>query len=173
MRWTPELGERGEPNWRDGDERARVFASRDRPVTEFTPVSATLGGLLIGVAAAGLLLVNGRIAGVSGFLGYSLSPGAAGERPWRIAFLLGLPLGVLAYGAVAGAPSITIAKAPVLLVVAGLLVGFGTQVGSGCTSGHGVCGLARLSLRSLVATGTFMATAALVVFARRTLLGGW
>lgn len=130
------------------------------------------GGALIGLASAGLLLVNGRIAGVSGILSnaIALRPGL-----WRWGFLAGL----LAVGAALAArgwnapPALT-AQAPLGLAVAGLVVGFGTQLGNGCTSGHGVCGLSRLSLRSLVATVVFMAVAALTVFVTRhtTLLGG-
>lgn len=130
------------------------------------------GGALIGLASAGLLLVNGRIAGVSGILSnaIALKPGL-----WRWGFLAGL----LAVGAALAArgwnapPALT-AQAPFGLAVAGLVVGFGTQLGNGCTSGHGVCGLSRLSLRSLVATLVFMAVAALTVFVTRhtTLLGG-
>ena len=133
-------------------------------MTEFTPVSALIGGILIGIAAAGLLLLNGRIAGVSGILGTALAGGD--ERPWRWAFLVGLPLGALGASAALGGSTVAIMGSPVLLVVAGLFVGVGTQLGSGCTSGHGVCGLARFSRRSLVATATFMGVAGLVVFAR-------
>ncbi len=134
-------------------------------MTEFTPVSATLGGIMIGCAAAGLLLLQGRIAGISGILGTALS--AEDDRPWRLAFLVGLPLGALGASAAMGGATVQIAGSPFVLVAAGLLVGVGTQVGSGCTSGHGVCGLARFSGRSLVATATFMVVAALVVFVRR------
>jgi uncharacterized membrane protein YedE/YeeE len=130
------------------------------------------GGALIGLASAGLLLVNGRIAGVSGILSNAI---ALRSGLWRWGFLAGL----LAVGAALGArgwsapPALT-AQAPLGLAVAGLVVGFGTQLGNGCTSGHGVCGLSRLSLRSLVATVVFMAVAALTVFVTRhtTLLGG-
>lgn len=139
-------------------------------MTEFTPISALLGGMLIGVAAAGLLLLNGRIAGISGIMGSALTSGD--ERPWRLVFLIGLPLGALGASVALGGVAFHLAASPTLLVVAGLLVGVGTQVGSGCTSGHGVCGLARFSGRSLVATALFMVVAALVVFARRAIGGG-
>ena len=131
---------------------------------------ALLGGVLIGLAAAALLFFNGRIAGISGIVN-GLAGQGAGERGWRIAFLLGLAgAGVLVMkltGQVSASPATT----PVL-VLAGLLVGFGTRLGSGCTSGHGVCGLARLSLRSLVAVLVFMAAAVFTVFVTRHLAGG-
>jgi uncharacterized membrane protein YedE/YeeE len=140
-------------------------------LTAFTPWTATAGGLLIGAAAAWLLLANGRIAGISGILGGML------ERPspdsaWRAAFLLGLPLGALAVGELRGGLPIQIDAGPGALVAAGLLVGFGTRLGSGCTSGHGVCGIARGSRRSLAAALAFMATGALTVFAVRHGFGG-
>src|SRR5688572_8660379 len=119
----------------------------------FTPISALLGGALIGISAALLLIVNGRIAGASGILGGLLSP-SFGHVGWRVAFLAGLVAAPLAYVALGGAtPSLTIDPRPGLLVAAGLLVGFGTRLASGCTSGHGVCGVARGSPRSLAATG--------------------
>ena len=127
-----------------------------------------LGGLTIGIAAAILLLGNGRIAGISGILGGVLGGQNLAEGA---AFLAGLTgMGAL-YALIAGAPAITVTGALPLLLAGGLLVGFGTRLGSGCTSGHGVCGLSRLSPRSLVATGTFMAVAAATVFAARHLLG--
>ncbi|MDB5986204.1 MAG: YeeE/YedE family protein [Nevskia sp.] len=128
-----------------------------------------LGGLLIGSAAALLLLGRGQIAGISGVVG-NLVERQTGVGGWRIVFLLGLiaaPLVVrLAGGEIAGVLSLSWP----LIVVAGLLVGFGTRLGSGCTSGHGVCGLGNLSQRSLVATITFMAVAALTVFVTHHLL---
>lgn len=138
-------------------------------MSAFEPVSAALGGILIGLAASLLLLSSGRIAGVSGILGGAL--GTGGDRSWRLAFLAGLPLGALAL-AQFRAVDIHVVGSPVMLVVSGVLVGFGTQLGSGCTSGHGVCGLARFSTRSAVATATFMGTAALVVLMRRLAEGG-
>jgi uncharacterized membrane protein YedE/YeeE len=135
-------------------------------VAAFTPVRALAGGALIGAAAALLLLVAGRIAGVSGVLGGLLRP-AAGDVGWRAAFVFGLivaPSIVLLLGG-SQAPRIDAGYGP--LVVAGLLVGVGTRYGAGCTSGHGVCGVSRLSPRSLVATAAFMAAGFATVFAIR------
>jgi uncharacterized membrane protein YedE/YeeE len=140
-------------------------------VTPFTPWTATAGGILIGGAAAFLLIGNGRIAGVSGILGRALAR-ARGDTLWRLLFLLGLPLGGLGVGALRGGLEIQLSASPPTLVLAGLLVGFGTQLGNGCTSGHGVCGMARGSRRSIVATLVFMATAMLTVFVVRHGLGG-
>lgn len=127
---------------------------------------AFVGGLLIGTSAALVLLLLGRIAGISGIVAALLPPVAA-DWMWRAAFVLGLLGGPLLVTAVAGAPpQISIAAEPATLVAAGLLVGFGTRLGSGCTSGHGVCGLARLSPRSMVAVATFMLTAIATVFVR-------
>ncbi|MCL6712467.1 YeeE/YedE family protein [Pseudomonas sp. R2.Fl] len=131
---------------------------------------ALLGGVLIGLAATALLLFNGRIAGISGIVNGLVGQGA-GERGWRIAFLLGLAGAGMLVMKLTGQASASPATTPVLLL-AGLLVGFGTRLGSGCTSGHGVCGLARLSLRSLVAVLVFMAAAVLTVFVTRHLAGG-
>lgn len=137
----------------------------------FTPVSAALGGLLIGLSAALLWVAKGRIAGISGILG-GLAALRSGDVAWRAAFLVGLMSAPLLYRAAGGAlPEPTSAAGPALLIVAGLLVGFGTRLGSGCTSGHGVCGIARLSPRSLTATGLFMASAAATVFVIRHLIG--
>jgi uncharacterized membrane protein YedE/YeeE len=134
----------------------------------FTPLASAAGGALIGAAALLLWLTLGRIAGISGIIAGAVGP----DRAWRLAFLAGLIGAPLAWVALAGAPALDIAAGPVTLIFAGLLVGFGTRLGSGCTSGHGVCGLARLSPRSLAATGLFMATAAAVVFLLRHVLGG-
>ncbi len=135
----------------------------------FTPWTALGGGILIGVAAAMLVLLNGRIAGVAGIIGGVLRP-AAGDIGWRFAFILGLLAAPAAYRlfAAPGAPTIE-ASYPVLLL-AGLLVGAGTRYGSGCTSGHGVCGLSRLSPRSLAATITFVLAGAATVYSVRHLL---
>lgn len=141
-------------------------------MTEFTPGSAALGGLIIGAAAALLFLALGRIAGISGIVGRALVPGDGESRGWRIAFVLGLPLGAALVSAVAGPLELTVEASFPMLVSAGLLVGFGTRLGSGCTSGHGVCGLARGSARSLTATLTFMIVAALTVFVTRHVLEG-
>lgn len=139
--------------------------------TEFEPIQALLGGLLIGLAAALLLVGTGRIAGISGILGRALLP-ATESRSWRVLFLLGLPLGAGLARALGADLPLHLAAGTPLLIVAGLLVGFGTQLGNGCTSGHGVCGMARGSLRSIAATLTFMATGVLTVLVTRHLLGG-
>ena len=139
--------------------------------TAFTPISGLVGGALIGLASAGLLLANGRIAGISGILGRSLFS-HPGDRGWRVAFLVGLPLGAwIATRATSDALGFFITTNPALLVAGGLLVGVGTQMGNGCTSGHGVCGMSRGSPRSILATLTFMATAAGTVFVVRHVLG--
>lgn len=138
----------------------------------FTPVSALVGGVLIGGAATVLMLFLGRIAGVSGIVGSLLerTPGVAG---WRAFFIGGLAAGAFGHALVQPeAADITIDATWPAVAVGGLLVGFGTRLGSGCTSGHGVCGLARLSARSLVATATFIASAMLTVFAVGWVLGG-
>jgi uncharacterized membrane protein YedE/YeeE len=135
----------------------------------FTPWSALAGGALIGVAAAVLVLLNGRIAGISGIVGGLLSP-HAGDVLWRIAFVLGLVVAPLLYGAWRPLPSIRVDADYGVLAIAGLLVGLGTRYASGCTSGHGVCGLSRLSPRSGVATLSFMAAGFLSVFVWRHLL---
>lgn len=136
----------------------------------FTPVSALIGGMLIGTAAVLLLYLNGRIAGISSIAGGLLQP-AAGDVGWRIAFVVGLVIGAAIYAWPAGTPLVVDAPLPVLLL-GGLLVGFGTQLGSGCTSGHGVCGIARLSKRSILATVTFMVAAIVTVFVVRHVAGG-
>lgn len=136
----------------------------------FTPWSSLLGGLLIGIAAAMLLLFNGRIAGISGILGGLFRP-TGGDAGWRVAFLLGLIGAPLIYVLAAALPSVRIDADTALLVAAGLLVGFGTRYGSGCTSGHGVCGLSRLSPRSMVATACFMLAGFGMVFVVRHLIG--
>lgn len=132
----------------------------------FTPWPALAGGLLIGLAAAILVLFNGRIAGISGILGGLLRP-VRGDIGWRIAFIAGLLGAPLAYRVFQALPSIQVDAGYGALVAAGLLVGVGTRYGSGCTSGHGVCGLSRLSPRSLVATITFMGAGFAVVFMLR------
>jgi uncharacterized membrane protein YedE/YeeE len=128
---------------------------------QFTPLSALLGGGLIGLAAAVLLLFNGRIAGISGILGGLFN---ATDRAWRIAFVGGLLLAPALYSLISTLPSMQIDASWPLLISAGLLVGIGSRYGSGCTSGHGVCGLARLSPRSLIATLTFMGAGFITVF---------
>ena len=129
----------------------------------FTPWSALAGGVLIGLAAAMFALLNGRIAGISGVIGGLLKP-AKGDVAWRAAFILGLVGAPLVYLLFAVLPTLQIDAGYGALAVAGLLVGIGTRYGSGCTSGHGVCGLSRLSPRSLVATAAFMGAGFLTVF---------
>ena len=136
-------------------------------VANFTPLSALLGGALIGAAAVAMMAMSGRIAGVSGFLSRLLPPYADRALAERAAFVLGLVAAPLLFARLVGAQAPAIALAPTTIVVAGALVGFGAVWGNGCTSGHGVCGLSRLSLRSLVATVTFMATAMATVFLMR------
>jgi len=136
----------------------------------FTPWSSLAGGVLIGVATALFLLFNGRIAGISGILGGLLRP-VSGDIGWRMAFVLGLLVAPLVYVVAAPLPTVQIDANLTTLVVAGLLVGVGTRYGSGCTSGHGVCGLSRLSLRSLAATASFMLAGFVTVFIVRHLIG--
>lgn len=136
----------------------------------FTPWASLAGGMLIGLAAAMFLLFNGRIAGISGILG-GLLQWPTGDLAWRIAFLLGLVGAPLVYGLFAPLPTVQVDAGAITLVAAGLLVGIGTRYGSGCTSGHGVCGLSRRSPRSLVATGAFMVAGFLTVFIVRHVIG--
>lgn len=140
-------------------------------MNNFTPFSALVGGLLIGLAASMLLWLNGRIAGISGILGKALST-HPGDKAWSWLFLTGLVIGAGGYVALTGAPVNIRQGVPIpLLLIAGWLTGFGTAQANGCTSGHGVCGLARLSLRSLVATATFLAVAIMTTFVVRHVLG--
>lgn len=136
------------------------------------PTVAIAGGLLIGGAAALLLLLTGRIAGVSGMFATFVRIADAGP-PLKLAaaFVLGLPIGAAAVSALVREPDIEVTSSALLLVAAGLLVGFGTRLGNGCTSGHGVCGIGRLSVRSIVATLTFMAAGVATVFVTRHVLG--
>jgi uncharacterized protein len=136
----------------------------------FTPWPALIGGLLIGLAAAMFALLNGRIAGISGILGGLLKP-ARGDIQWRVAFIGGLIAAPWVYQLFTALPAVQIDAGYVALVAAGLLVGVGTRYGSGCTSGHGVCGLSRLSPRSVVATLTFMGAGFVMVFVLRHVLG--
>jgi uncharacterized membrane protein YedE/YeeE len=136
--------------------------------SHFTPWTALAGGLLLGLAAALFILLNGRVLGISGIVGGLLRP-RAGDAAWRVAFLAGLLLAPAVWALFAAPVAPRIAAGPGLLVVAGVLVGWGTRYGSGCTSGHGVCGLARLSPRSLVATLAFMASGFATVFLLRHL----
>src|SRR5271169_1025572 len=140
-------------------------------MASFDPFSAALGGLLIGVGTLSLMLFGGRIAGISGIFADALEPQRSGKG-WRLAFIIGLivaPLRVAVAGKSVPEPDM---PAWAVVIAGGLLVGFGTRLASGCTSGHGVCGVARLSPRSLAATVTFMLAAAFVVAMTRHVLGG-
>ena len=138
----------------------------------FTPLSAALGGLLIGLAATLMLWTNGRITGISGIVSGVLIPSKT-DTAWRSYFLAGLVLGPIAYTTVSGQGLTIVTQAsPLLSVVAGLAVGVGTRLGSGCTSGHGICGIARFSKRSFLATAVFMLTAMITVYITRHLVGG-
>jgi uncharacterized membrane protein YedE/YeeE len=136
----------------------------------FTPYASLAGGVLIGMAAALFVLLNGRIAGISGVLGGLLKP-ARGDVSWRVAFVAGLVIAPLVHAVFTTVPAPEIDAGWGALVLAGLSVGVGTRYGSGCTSGHGVCGLSRLSPRSLVATLAFMGAGFVTVFVTRHLLG--
>jgi uncharacterized protein len=137
-------------------------------MSNFTPWAGLAGGLMIGLAAAFFLLAAGRIAGISGILEGALKPAEDGF-PWRIAFLIGLPLGALSTMLVAPGVvgPVKLTTSWPMLAASGLLVGFGTRIAGGCTSGHGVCGIPRLSMRSIAATLIFMGTAAAVVLVMR------
>ena len=137
------------------------------------PIFALSGGVLIGTAAGLLLLLSGRIAGVSGML--ARATGIANSGPTRgqaAAFVVGLPIGALLIAGFVRTPQTIVTSSIPLLVIAGLLVGFGTRLGNGCTSGHGVCGMARLSPRSIAATATFMGAGFLLVGVMRHVIGG-
>lgn len=143
-------------------------------MTAFTPLAGIIGGILIGLSAVVLMGGIGRIAGLSGiFCGLLLGRGNS-ERNWRVVFVIGVLLGTLATALLGGIDSAAIAFPgnPVTTAVGGLLVGAGTALGSGCTSGHGICGISRLSPRSITATAVFMATAAATVFVIRHVIGG-
>lgn len=138
--------------------------------TYFTPWTSLAGGLLIGLAVALFLLFNGRIGGISGIVGGLLKP-ARGDIAWRVAFIAGLVIAPLVYALAAPLPQVHVeANYPVLLI-AGLLVGIGTRYGSGCTSGHGICGLSRRSPRSVIATAAFMFAGFVTVYVARHLIG--
>jgi uncharacterized protein len=137
--------------------------------TQFTPWASLAGGLMLGLAVAMFILLNGRVLGVSGILGGLFRP-APGDRLWRVLFLAGLFTAPLVMSWVRPMAPPRIEAGPLVLVAAGLLVGWGTSMGSGCTSGHGVCGLSRLSPRSLVATMIFMAMGMATVFLVRHLM---
>lgn len=136
----------------------------------FTPISGIIGGILLGLGAALLLLAQGRIAGISGILS-GLYSTKLSEWFWRLSFLIGIPIGAFLFMQVELAPlNIQISNNKLLLISSGLLVGIGTVLGSGCTSGHGICGIARLSKRSIVSTLIYMGVAILVVYIIRHLL---
>ena len=139
----------------------------------FTPLSGLLGGALIGLAASALMLLTGRIAGISGIFGGLIAPGSK-DRNWRLAFVAGLIVAPLLATFALGTPlpTPTMPASLILIAIAGLLVGFGSRMGGGCTSGHGVCGIARLSARSIVATVLFMAAAIATVAIVRHVIGG-
>lgn len=138
----------------------------------FTPVASTVGGVLIGLSAALMLLLFGRIAGTSGMIGGLLEP-QPGETAWRATFVAGLLAGGVALGMYfPGNFVVEVERSPLVIVAAGVMVGFGTRLGSGCTSGHGVCGISRFSRRSLLATLTFMCTGAVTAAIVTHLFGG-
>ena len=140
-------------------------------MTEFTPVTGLLGGMLIGLASLVLLLGAGRIAGISGIFAGLLAP-AKGDTAWRVMFVAGLLIGALAWRFLSEEPlPIDLQVSWPVMLLAGFLVGFGARLGGGCTSGHGVCGIGRLSGRSIVATATFMAVAFATTFTLRHLIG--
>jgi uncharacterized membrane protein YedE/YeeE len=140
-------------------------------IVNFTPVPALIGGVLIGMASVLLLALNGRIAGISGILG-GLLPPTAGDTTWRLAFIAGLMLAGLGFVYWGDLQAIQIETETPVLIIAGLLVGVGTRIGSGCTSGHGICGIGRLSPRGIVATAIFIAVAMVTVFITRHAIGG-
>ncbi|MEK9854807.1 MAG: YeeE/YedE thiosulfate transporter family protein [Rhodobiaceae bacterium] len=142
-------------------------------VESFTPLASLAGGVMIGVAALLLMLVHGRVMGVSGILGGLIVPSDKSDVRWRVLFVIGVLAGPFVIMALTGAP---VERTPVAsgftLPIAGFLVGLGTAIGAGCTSGHGICGLARLSIRSAVAVGMFMGTAIVTVYIVRHMLQG-
>jgi uncharacterized protein len=141
-------------------------------MANFTPISAAIGGALIGLAAVLLMLLNGRIAGITGIAAGVLDP-LSRDRGWRATFIVGLiaaPLSAVLVGYTLPIPQMP--PSYVTIAVAGLLVGFGTRLSNGCTSGHGICGIARLSPRSITATGIFMVAAIVVVAVTRHVIGG-
>lgn len=141
--------------------------------TAFTPLASLSGGVLIGLAAVALMLLRGRIMGATGVLAGALLPASGYDWTWRVMLLAGMFVGPWVYFAGAGQlPAIEVPASTALLLIGGFLVGVGVTLGSGCTSGHGVCGMARLSPRSFAATGTFMLTTGLTVYVMRHVLGG-
>jgi uncharacterized protein len=145
--------------------------------TEFTPMQSLAGGMLIGLSATLLMLLHGRIAGITGIMAGLLPPYAgnndSGDLGWRAAFVAGLVASPFLYSVIFKAPvALQVAGSPLLLAISGTVVGIGVTYGAGCPSGHGVCGLARFSLRSLAAVVTFMGAAVATVFVTRHVLGG-
>jgi uncharacterized protein len=141
-------------------------------MTNFTPFASLAGGLLIGISAASMLLFNGKIAGISGILAGVLRP-VKSDTSWRLCFVAGLMVGGLILRVILPQSfEFGIIRSTGALAIAGLLVGMGTRLANGCTSGHGVCGVSRLSMRSMLATAIFIATGAAVVYAVNHLLGG-
>lgn len=138
--------------------------------THFTPWLSLLGGVLIGIATATLLLVNAKIAGISGILGGLLRL-PKGETLWRVLFLLGMIITPVTYSLIAPIPSIEIEADWLTIIIAGALVGIGTRMSGGCTSGHGVCGISRLSIRSIIATLLFMGAGFITVYVARHIVG--
>lgn len=140
--------------------------------TEFTPFISLGGGLMIGVGAVLLMLVLGRILGATGIISGLIFANSREEVSWRVAMIVGMTLAPFAiYLATGAMPALDVPVSPAMIVIGGVIVGFGASLGSGCTSGHGVCGLSRLSVRSIVAVPTFMATAAITVFVVRHVIG--
>jgi uncharacterized membrane protein YedE/YeeE len=155
----------------DGQIRAMPFRLRGNTMSNFTPISGAIGGALIGLAAVLLMRFNGRIAGITGVFAGLIDP-AADDRLWRATFVIGLivaPLSAWLLGWPLSTPQMPTSLT--LVAVAGVLVGFGTRLSNGCTSGHGVCGIARLSPRSIAATAIFMAAAVVVVALMRHVIG--
>lgn len=145
----------------------------EAPATEFTPLASLAGGVLIGLAAVALMAVHGRIAGVTGILTGVMFPASAADFSWRAAMVAGMVAAPVAWLLATGTPiEIVVPVSATMLIVGGFVVGIGVTLGSGCTSGHGVCGMARLSTRSIAATLTFMATTAATVFVVRHVIGG-
>jgi uncharacterized protein len=141
--------------------------------TDFTPLQSLAGGMLIGLGVVLLMAANGRVAGMTGIIAGLLPPSPAPDRAWRLAFLGGAVVAPAVYLALSGSlPPLDVPASLPLLLVGGVIVGIGVTLGAGCTSGHGVCGLARLSRRSLAATATFMLTTAATVLVVRHVLGG-
>jgi uncharacterized membrane protein YedE/YeeE len=140
-------------------------------LNHFTPYASFAGGILIGIAAAMLILFNGRIAGVSGILGQALNGGIVRDNLWRIAFVMGIIAAPALWQIWVGEIEINIQTNALWLMIAGLFVGVGTSYGSGCTSGHGICGISRFSMRSVIATLSFMLTGMVTVYIMRHILG--